>query len=131
MMTTPMTTHDGQSMIVKGSLVDKPSEPKSRFVLSTGISHILLAFSQFFLLNENLQNVKPIINFQKEQRNEAGDGLNKIEEWDNKMAEDMLPLDKEAEAFGDKPPEASYDKEQCETSKEQENKENVETPSSS
>ena len=43
------------------------------------------------------------------------------------MAKDMLPLDQEAEAFGDKPPEAKYDKEQSETSEEQENKENVET----
>lgn len=64
---------------------------------------------------------------QKEMQNESGDALNQIEEWDNKMAKDMLPLDKEAEAFGETPPEAQYDKE---TSEEQENKENVDTTES-
>ena len=29
-MLTPTTTHDGQSMIVYGSLVDKPNEPKTK-----------------------------------------------------------------------------------------------------
>ena len=45
------------------------------------------------------------------------------------MAKDMLPLDKEAEAFGDLPPEAQYDKQEQESKakEEQENKENVES----
>ena len=53
--------------------------------------------------------------------------MNKIEEWDNQMAKDMLPLDKEAEAFGDKPPEAKFDKVESKENEEQENKENVES----
>ena len=43
------------------------------------------------------------------------------------MAKDMLPLDKEAEAFGDKPPEAKFDKVESKENEEQENKENVES----
>ena len=33
MMMTTKTTHDGQSMTVQGSLVDKPNEPKTWNVL--------------------------------------------------------------------------------------------------
>ena len=39
----------------------------------------------------------------------------------------MLPLDKEAEAFGDTPPEAQFDKAETKENKEQENKENLES----
>ena len=32
-MMMPMTTHDGQSMIIQGSLVDKPNEPKTKSLI--------------------------------------------------------------------------------------------------
>ncbi len=74
---------------------------------------------------------------QKEQQSASGDTLNKIEDWDNKMAADMLPLDQEAEAFGEKPPQAQFDKTSPEgdgdatATAEQDNKENVETTEAS
>lgn len=61
--------------------------------------------------------------------NENGDTLSKVKEWDNKMAKDMLPLDKEAEAFGETPPEAQYNKPESQNNEEQENKENEENVS--
>ena len=33
-----------------------------------------------------------------------------IDQWDNKMADGMLPIHKEVEAFGETMPEAKYDK---------------------
>ncbi len=36
-----------------------------------------------------------------------------IGDWSNEMAKDMMPLEQEMEAFGEKMPEAKYDKEAC------------------
>ena len=40
----PMMTHDGQSMIVKGSLVDKQNEPKTtgvpRYILYSEVGNV-------------------------------------------------------------------------------------------
>ena len=36
--------------------------------------------------------------------------MRQIDDWDNKLADGMLPLEKEAEAFGETTPEPKYNK---------------------
>ena len=47
----------------------------------------------------------------EEERIRAWNAELNIDEWDNRLADGMLPIHKEVEAFGETMPEAKYDKE--------------------
>jgi len=54
------------------------------------------------------------IDAKKNKGNEIENGLNKVGDWKNDMADGMLPLEQEVEAFGEKMPEAQYNKDESE-----------------
>ena len=51
-----------------------------------------------------------------EESKRAGEAMKNVGDWDNKLADGMLPLEKEAEAFGETTPEPQYNKPSANTS---------------
>lgn len=62
----------------------------------------------------------PPHNLQKEDfiRKQQGDVFSNVNDWNNELAKDFLPLEKEAEAFGEMVAGPKYNQEQQEADKE-------------